>query len=60
MYFVLVARVNISPGTGMEFLNRIGKLIKDYCGQLSEEAIRRNLVLVYELIDEVMVCVFVV
>ena len=38
----------------IELLNRISKVIKDYCGVLSEEAIRKNFILVYELLDEIL------
>ena len=38
---------------------RISSLVKDYCGVLTEEGIRLNLALVYELLDEVIVsCIF--
>lgn len=29
---------------------------QDYCGVLTEEAIRKNFILIYELLDEMMVC----
>jgi len=32
----------------------MAKVIKDYCGILTEESIRKNFVLVYELLDEMM------
>lgn len=31
------------------------QVFKDYCGVLTEEAIRKNFVLIYELLDEIMV-----
>ncbi|XP_048497614.1 AP-4 complex subunit mu isoform X3 [Beta vulgaris subsp. vulgaris] len=37
----------------MELLQRIARVTKDYLGILSEESLRRNFVLVYELLDEV-------
>ena len=37
----------------LELLRRVGGIIRDYCGVLSEEAVRKNCVLVYELLDEV-------
>ena len=40
----------------MCILCRISQLCKDYCGVLNEESLRLNFVLVYELLDEVMVC----
>ncbi|KAI8470762.1 MAG: Mu homology domain-containing protein [Monoraphidium minutum] len=51
---VACTRDNASPSFVLEFLKRISVIIKDYCGSLSEEAIRKNFVLIYELLDEVM------
>jgi len=31
------------------------RLFKDYCGLLTEEALRKNFVLIYELLDEALV-----
>jgi AP-4 complex subunit mu-1 len=45
----------VSPSLSFEILNRITKLIKDYCGMLSEDSIRTNFVLIYEILDEIMV-----
>ena len=36
----------------MELLNRLSKVFKDYCGVLTEESIRKNFILIYELLDE--------
>ncbi len=49
---VATTRDNVPPSLVLEFLRRLCTLIKDYCGHLSEEAIRKNFVLVYELLDE--------
>lgn len=35
-----------------QLLSTIAKVFKDYCGTLSEEAIRKNFILLYELLDE--------
>ena len=43
---------NVSPSFVLELLSRIAKVFKDYCGTLSEEAIRKNFILLYELLDE--------
>lgn len=43
---------NVSPCMVIELLSRIAKVFKDYCGTLSEEAIRKNFILLYELLDE--------
>jgi AP-4 complex subunit mu-1 len=44
----------VSPTSTLELLNRLAKVFKDYCGVLTEESIRRNFTLVYELLDEMM------
>lgn len=36
----------------MEVLNRGSKMIKDFCGVLTEESIRKNFTLIYEILDE--------
>lgn len=67
---VLVAttKENIAPLLVIELLKRITVLIKvsnvmflyifmfnqDYCGVVGEEAIRKNFILIYELLDEVL------
>jgi len=55
LYLVMTTRGNISPSFIMEVLNRVSKIIKDFCGVLTEEAIRKNFVLIYEIIDEALV-----
>ncbi|KAI2499046.1 hypothetical protein MHU86_15435 [Fragilaria crotonensis] len=45
---------NVSPTTVVQLLSTIAKVFKDYCGTLSEEAIRKNFILLYELLDEMM------
>lgn len=54
LYFVASTKFNVSPATTIEVLQRIVGVCKDYCGILSEEAIRKNFVLIYELLDEMM------
>lgn len=54
LFFVVVTVDNVSPMYTMELLIRLTKLFKDYCGILSEESIRTNFVLIYELLDEIM------
>ncbi|OWM67714.1 hypothetical protein CDL15_Pgr019215 [Punica granatum] len=53
LLFVATTRVNISPSLVLELLQRIARVIKDYLGVLSEDSLRKNFVLVYELLDEV-------
>ncbi|KAL9647317.1 hypothetical protein ABK040_004293 [Willaertia magna] len=52
LYVVCTSRDNPSPVTIFEILERACVLIRDFTGQLSEDSIRKNFVLVYELLDE--------
>ena len=54
LYFVFISRDNVSPNYAIELLIRLTKVMKDYCGVLSEESVRTNFVLIYELIDEIL------
>ena len=54
LYFVSTTTSNASPSAVLELMHRLARLVKDYCGALTEEAVRRNTTLVYELIDEAM------
>lgn len=36
----------------LQLLSTIARIFKDYCGTLSEEALRKNFILCYELLDE--------
>jgi len=47
-------RFNVSPSGTLELLNRMAKVFKDYCGVLTEEAIRKNFILIYELLEEML------
>eukprot|EP00041_Stephanoeca_diplocostata_P004609 m.47741 g.47741 ORF g.47741 m.47741 type:complete len:447 (-) comp15235_c0_seq1:217-1557(-) len=53
LHFVCTTKFNVSPTMTIELLTRIANLCKDYCGVLTEESIRLNFVLIYELLDEV-------
>ncbi|XP_058747780.1 AP-4 complex subunit mu-like isoform X1 [Vicia villosa] len=53
LLFVATTRINISPSFVFELLQRIARVIKDYLGILNEDSLRKNFVLVYELLDEV-------
>jgi hypothetical protein len=55
LLFVATTRANVSPALILELLQRIARIIKDYCGILSEDSMRKNFVLVYELLDEIIV-----
>ncbi|KEP62536.1 UNVERIFIED_CONTAM: coatomer protein complex, gamma sub-unit, putative [Hammondia hammondi] len=53
LYFVLTTQQNPSPAVLIELLHRLTKIIQDFCGVLNEEAIRKNFVMIYELLDEI-------
>lgn len=53
LLFVATSRTNLSPSLVLELLQRIARVIKDYLGVLNEDSLRKNFVLVYELLDEV-------
>lgn len=42
----------MSPILLIEFLSRVYHTIKDFCGVVSEQSIQANLLLIYELLDE--------
>lgn len=54
LFFVFANKVNHSPSLVIELLTRITRTFKDYCGVLSEESLRANFVLLYELLDEML------
>jgi AP-4 complex subunit mu-1 len=54
LYFVATTKFNVSPSLFIDIVNRLTRLFKDYCGILNEESIRKNFILIYELLDEVM------
>ncbi|CAA6659481.1 unnamed protein product [Spirodela intermedia] len=53
LLFVATTGINVSPSLVLELLQRIARVIKDYLGVLNEDSLRKNFVLVYELLDEV-------
>ncbi len=52
LYFVMTSKDNFSPSYFTERLDRLMIIIKDHCGLISEESIRKNFILIYEIIDE--------
>jgi len=53
LWFVCVTKNNISPAFAVQLLDRLCQVIKDYVGVLNEEAIRKNFILILELLGEV-------
>jgi AP-4 complex subunit mu-1 len=52
LYLLATTIRNVSPSYVFDLLMHVAKMIKDYCGVLTEESIRKNFVLIYEIIDE--------
>ena len=52
MLFVATTRVNVSAALVCEVLGRVYKVMKDYLGVVNEESVRKNFVMVYEILDE--------
>jgi len=53
IYFVATSKTNVAPSCILDIIYRMMKIFRDYCGVLNEESIRKNFVLIYEIIDEV-------
>ena len=53
IYFVFTTESVVSSVWAVDLLTKLVKVLKDFCGVLSEESLRRNFILIYELIDEV-------
>ena len=54
LFWGATTRENVSPSLVLELLNRLFWIVNDYVGHVSEESVRRNFMLVYELIDEIL------
>lgn len=54
MYAVAVSAGNAQCAIAFQFLHEVVKVLKAYFGDFTEESIRNNFVLIYELLDEVL------
>lgn len=52
LLFLATTRRNVAPSAVLELLFRVAAVLKDYCGVLNEETLRKNFILAYELLDE--------
>ena len=52
LYFVISTLSNFSPNYYLEIIDRLMTVIEDHLGDLSEETIRKNFLVIYEIIDE--------
>jgi len=53
LFFVITTRFNISPSVVLEFLDRLCIVFRDFIGLESEECFRKNFILIYEILDEI-------
>jgi len=53
LFFLCTTVHNISPAFVIELLTQLTKVCKDYIGVLTEESLRKNFTLIYELVDEI-------
>jgi len=53
LFVVAIARHNVNAALAFELLHRIVETFKSYFQVVTEESIRKNFVLIYELLDEI-------
>lgn len=54
LFVAATTRKNVSASHVLELLHRVARVIKDYCGVMNEDALRKNSILTYELLDEML------
>ncbi|XP_066549662.1 AP-3 complex subunit mu-1 [Amia ocellicauda] len=54
IFFVSVIQSEVPPLFVIEFLHRVAEMFQDYFGECSEAAIKDNVVIVYELLEEML------
>eukprot|EP00659_Diplonema_papillatum_P011242 gene11242-17292_t len=54
IYFVLVSKVNANAAVLVEYLHNLVDVLQRYMDNVTEESIRDNFVVIYELLDEIM------
>lgn len=55
MFWVLISSNANSGAIGIDLIHHIKSLIENICGSVSEELIRINFPVIYEIIEEVLV-----
>ena len=56
LHFVCTVKdVTVSPSLACSFLSNLIRVLKDFCGLIDESSLRRNFVLAYEILDEIIV-----
>ena len=51
VWIVAATRQNVNAALVFEFLNKMVSVLESYFGTISEESIKNNFVLIYELLD---------
>lgn len=54
IWFAAVTKQNVNAAMVFQFLNRMTDVMASYFGKVSEENIKNNFVLIYELLDEIL------
>jgi AP-2 complex subunit mu-1 len=54
IWLAVVTKQNINAAMCFEFLNKAVEVMQSYFGKISEENIKNNFVLIYELLDEIL------
>lgn len=54
IWLAVVTKQNINAAMVFEFLNKACEVMQSYFGKISEENIKNNFVLIYELLDEIL------
>jgi len=54
LFLMCISKRNSNIALLLMYLYRLAKVFKDYFGELEEESIRDNFVIIYELMDETM------
>jgi len=54
IWLAVVTKENINAAMCFEFLNKAVEVMQSYFGKISEENIKNNFVLIYELLDEIL------
>lgn len=54
LYFVAASIIDSNAFVIFEFLNKLIEVLREYFGQVEEESVKDNFVLIYELLDEML------
>jgi hypothetical protein len=54
LYLACTTRFNMAPTLLIEMLSKAASVIQDLCGVLNEDAVRKNFVMIYEILDEML------